>query len=221
MKPTLRKRHWILLTASAAVCASVFAFTRSFQPGRLVGEPALAALQAERETLRPNSDAERAGLQRQWEALRAASLTPAKLDSLRQKLGAGWLWQALPATPGAAFHEAVLSRDHARLGEWPQILATVESLQADPSLRLMGLEIGASGRGDQRHFARVALRIRWLEIVGAGKERNAGFVPRPLPVSGPLLSGRGRGHRARALAGPHSAAWLTPVPTPAPTPFRG
>lgn len=186
MKPT--RQHWMLLAVAAALCAAITTAPLWWRPP--APDPtALDGLMAERTGLAGASDEALAKLRRQKSFIGVAGWTQAGLSTFQRQLGTAWQWSTGVANPQAA--SFTLSRNDATFTDWPEVLQTVRTLEAQPDLVVSEIELVAAGT----RFTRVAftIRIRWQQ----GDPAPGPQSPRPVAR---LSAGPDDGERHRAVA---------------------
>ena len=175
------RSRWGLLATCAVVCALCFAAIRRF-PAPEANAATFSALTAERERLRPNTDAVRDGLRQQAQAAASPDWTDGRIAELEGRLGPTWQWTVEPSTTGPD-RRATVRAVALELTRWPAYLAAIEMIEQQPGIVVERIDFAAEGAGSARKFMRVVftLRLRRPRARTPGnKERTATLFVRSL-----------------------------------------
>lgn len=166
-------------------------------------DPALAALLAEAEQLRDNTDAQRDTWRKRREGLRLTAWTQTSLDALARETGDRWRWD------WTAGDRATVVRASPDVGAWPECVALVEMLGRKPGLVIDTIAVRAGGSGRERRFAELSLGLRFItDETTTGDGAQAGRSSGPPPVAA-----------ADGPAAPRKAGTVSPL-RPASATFR-
>lgn len=209
MKPAVTRRQGMMLGASLALGAGVWAGLRFLPPVDHTSDAELAALTAERAGLQNATDTSRDEWRQKAAALDHQNGAPVRREELEASIGPGWRWTWQP--PEAGHRTAVLSREAASLHDWPEVLAVLRGLETHPGLTVEKVEIRTAGTGTNRRFSRIAVTLRIAVETNRNPARAASLGPRPVSGLAGSAGSREVG-RAAALSGR--------CPPPAPSPDR-
>lgn len=168
----------LLLTVSTILAGCAWFALIRWRPVPPPPDPALAALLAEAEQLRENTDAQRDTWRKRREGLRLTAWTQTSLDALARGTGDGWRWDW---TGG---DRATVVRVSPDVGAWPECVALVEMLGRKPGLVIDTIVVRAGGSGRERRFAELSVGLRFISGEAAmGDGARAGPSPGPPPVA--------------------------------------
>ncbi len=188
-----RHRHvarpcWALFAICAVACVACVVAVRRF-PAPQANASTFAALTAEQDRLRPNSDAVRDELRQQAQIAASPEWTDSRIAELQRQVGPMWDWSVEPRTAGPERRATVraVSLDMTR---WPAYLAAIELIERQPGIVVERIDIAAEGAGAARKFVRVVFTLRLLQP----RARTPGNNERAAALSARSLF---RGHRWR------------------------
>jgi len=195
-----RHRHvpwpgWALLATCTVACLACMVAVRRF-PAPQADAGSFAALTAERDRLRPNTDAVRDELRQQTQIAASPEWTDSRIAGLQRQLGPMWTWTVEPRTTGTD-RRATVRAVALELPRWPTYLASVELIERQPGVVVERIDLAAEGTGAARTFVRVVITLRFLRPrarTPGNKERAAALSARSL-FRGPRR--RSGGERSR------------------------
>jgi hypothetical protein len=168
---------WILLVLGALHAGAAW-FVLLQRPPESPANGELALLAGERTRLQGNDDSERDAWRRKRDALRQQAWTAESREALSKKLGATWHWEWLGE------NRAALRRTNPSLAEWPEYVALITKLGAEPGLIIETFEVFADGPAQARRFTRVQLGLKFiLPDAAIGDSERAAPSRSPLPVA--------------------------------------
>ena len=174
-------QRWALLAASVVLCAASVTTVRRF-PAPDANDATLAALRAERDRLRPNTDTVRNELRQQAQSAARPEWTDRRIAELQRQVGPGWVWTVEPGAPGSD-RRATVRAVTLELTRWPAYLAAIEVIERQPGLVVERIDFAAEGAGAARKFGRVVVTLRFLRTAArtpGNKERAAALSARSL-----------------------------------------
>lgn len=206
-----RHRHvpwpgWALLATCAVACLACWVAVRRF-PAPQADAATFAALTAERDRLRPNTDAVRDELRQQTQIAASPEWTDSRIAGLQRQLGPMWTWTVEARTAGTD-RRATVRAVALELPRWPAYLAAVELIERQPGVVVERIDLAAEGTGAARTFVRVVFTLRFLRPgarTPGNKERAAALSARSL-FRGPRR--RPGGERSRVSFSAPSAVRL-------------
>jgi hypothetical protein len=210
---------WSAFVASVLLCGAVWIVRHRIRPIRWTGDAELIALTTERERLHGSDDATREALRAQQRTRLQQGWTAERLAEVPEKFGAGWRceWQSA----GVAERRGVVTRIAPRLDDWPGCIAAVRQWAGTPGVLLDSLDFVANGAGRRRHFAQVALGLRFILAaapIGDGERAAPSGGPLPVPPATEPPTTRKVG-AVPSLRRP-SASAEPPAPATVSAPFR-
>ncbi len=181
-----RQRHvpwprWALLATCAVACFAGWVAVRRF-PAPQADAVTFTALTAERDRLRPNTDAVRDELRKQVQTAASPEWTDSRIAGLQRRLGPMWAWTVEPRKAGTD-RRATVRAVSLELPRWPAYLATVELIERQPGVVVEHIDLAAEGTGAARTFGRVVITLRFLRPrtrTPGNKERAAALSARSL-----------------------------------------
>ncbi len=195
-----RHRHvarpcWALFATCAVACVACVVAVRRF-PAPQANASTFAALTAEQNRLRPNSDAVRDELRQQAQIAASPEWTDSRIAEMQRQVGPMWDWSVEPRTAGPD-RRATVRAVSLELTCWPAYLAAIELIERQPGIVVERIDFAAEGAGAARKFTRVVFTLRLLRPrarTPGNKERAAALSARS------LFRGQGRrpgGERSR------------------------
>jgi hypothetical protein len=158
-----------LLATCALACLACWVAVRRF-PAPPADAATFAALTAERDRLRPNTDAVRDDLRQRAQIATRPEWTDRRIAELQRQVGPGWVWTVEPGAPGSD-RRATVRAVALELTRWPAYLAAIEWIEQQPGLVVERIDFAAEGAGAARTFVRVVFTLRFLRP-GARTPRN-------------------------------------------------
>ena len=179
---SVSRRVWLVFVGSVLLFGGAWWLTRYAPHAPDPAAAEIAALTAERERLRNNSDAQRERLQEQQRGLTRLAWTPAMMTALQDRLGTSWRWTWEPGDPPV---RAVLLRTAPRIEDWPAYSALVTELAGRPGVIVESLEVLADGTARDRRITRVAIRLRFIVAVAPSRDGQRAAPSRSPPTVAP------------------------------------
>ena len=172
---------WALFAICAVACVACVVAVRRF-PAPQANASTFAALAAEQNRLRPNTDAVRDELRQHAQIVASPEWTDSRIAELQRRVGPMWAWTVEPRT-AEADRRATVRAVSLELTRWPAYLAAVELIERQPGIVVERIDFAAEGAGSARKFARVVFTLRLLRPrarTPGNKERAAALSARSL-----------------------------------------
>lgn len=170
-----------LFAICAVACVACVVAVRRF-PAPQANAATFAALTAEHDRLRPNTDAVRNELRRQAQIAASPEWTDRRIAELQRQVGPMWTWKVEPGAAGSD-RRATVRAVSLELTRWPAYLAAVALIEQQPGIVIEWIDFAAEGAGAARKFARVVFTLRLLRPgarTPGNKERAAALSARSL-----------------------------------------